>query len=119
MAVERTRPAWEGSNRRERLPDNWPELRAEAERLNPEHVCHACGRPGGSELDHIRRGDHICQHPGVHNPGCQCNLDWIHGRQDYLAGRSKVNCHGIKTGAEGAGARQRLNRPEPVHPALR
>lgn len=119
MPIERTRPAWEGSTRRERLPANWDELRAEAHRLNPEHVCHSCGGPGGSELDHIQCGDHICQQPGVHAPGCQCNLDWIHGRADYVAGRSRLNCHGRKTGAEGAAARARLRLPEPVHPALR
>ncbi len=119
MAVQRTRPAWEGSDRRDRLPKNWPALRTEGHRLNPEHICHWCGDPGGSELDHKQRGDHICQQPGVHSPGCQCNLDWIHGRADYAAGRSKRNCHGIKTGREGAAARQPLNRPEDVHPALR
>lgn len=119
MPVERTRPAWEGSDRRDRLPANWPALRAEAHRLNPEHICHWCGDPGGSELDHKQRGDHICQQPGVHGPRCQCNLDWIHGRRDYEGGRSKRNCHGQKTGAEGAAARTPLNRPAPVHPALR
>jgi hypothetical protein len=119
MAVERSRPAWEGSTRRQRLPDNWDELRARADNLNPEHICHQCHQPGGSELDHKQRGDHICQRPGQHSPDCQCNLDWIHGRVDYEAGRSKRNCHGIKTGREGAAARQPLNRPEDVHPALR
>ena len=119
MAIARTRPAWEGSNRRERLPDNWDELRAEALRINPERICHWCGRPGGSDLDHKQRGDHICQQPGIHMPGCQCNLDWIHNRRDFEQGRSKTNCHGRKTGAEGAAARQPLNRPAEVHPALR
>lgn len=119
MPVERTRPAWEGSDRRERLPANWPALRAEAHRLNPEHVCHWCGDPGGSELDHKQRGDQICQQPGMHHPQCQCNLDWIHGRRDYEQHRSRRHCHGQKTGAEGAAARTRLNRPAEVHPALR
>lgn len=119
MPIERSRPAWEGSTRRARLPDNWPELRAEAERLNPTHVCHWCGRPGGTDLDHKQRGDHNCQDPGTHSPQCQCNLDWIHSRTDVLAGRSRRNCHGAKTGAEGAAARQPLNRPPDVHPALR
>lgn len=117
--VERGRPAWEGSDRRARLPANWAQLREEADRLNPKRICHACGDPGGSELDHKKRGDDICQDPGRHRPRCQCNLDWIHGRSDYEAGRSKQNCHGRKTGAEGAAARPRLNRPEEIHPALR
>jgi hypothetical protein len=107
--TERTRPAWQGSNRRERLPDNWDELRALAHERNPQHVCHWCGDPGGTDLDHKRRGDdHRIE-----------NLDWIHNRTDYLEGRSKRNCHGQKTGAEGARARVPLNRPTDVHPALR
>jgi hypothetical protein len=117
--VQRVRPAWEGSTRRERLPANWPQLREQADADNPEHICHWCGRPGGSDLDHVRRGDDVCQHPDRHSPGCICNLGWIHNRQDYLEGRSAKNCHGQKTGAEGAAARQPLNRPDDVHPALR
>lgn len=117
--AERTRPAWEGSTRRDRLPADWADLRAEAHLLNPEHVCHWCGAPGGTDLDHKKRGDEKCQQPGVHSPDCQCNLDWIHSRSDYVAGRSRKNCHGQKTGREGAAARQPINRPEAVHPALR
>jgi hypothetical protein len=119
VAVNRTRPAWEGSTRRSRLPPNWPELRAEAHRRNPKHICHWCSGPAGSDLDHKQRGDHLCQAPNRHRQPCQCNLDWIHNRDDFVAGRSRKNCHGEKTGAEGAAARQRLNRPEEIHPALR
>lgn len=123
MAVERARPAWAGSDRRERLPANWPQLRAEADRLNPERICHRCGDKGGSELDHKERGDHLCQAPQVHAQPCQCNLDWIHNRADYEAGRSRKNCHGEKTGREGAQAaaayRRRRPRPDDIHPALR
>lgn len=100
---------WIGSTRRARLPANWDELRADADLRNPQHICHWCGDPGGSDLDHIQRGDD-------HSPE---NLDWIHNRRDYEQGRSKRNCHGQKTGQEGAAARQRLNRPADVHPALR
>lgn len=105
----RTRPAWEGSNRRERLPANWPQLREQAHQRNPEHICHWCGLPGASDLDHKKVGDdHRIE-----------NLDWIHNRADYDAGRSRKNCHGEKTGREGAAARTPLNRPEDIHPALR
>jgi hypothetical protein len=117
--TERSRPAWEGSTRRQRLPDNWQELRREAKRLNPDRICHWCTEPGGTTLDHKKRGDAICQEPGAHARGCQCNLDWIHDRQDVKAGRSTRNCHGEKTGAEGAASRTRLNRPAEVHPAFR
>src|SRR5215218_9363283 len=53
----RSRPAYGGSTRRDRLPDNWAELRAEAKRLNPTQICHVCGLPGGTTLDHKVRGD--------------------------------------------------------------
>lgn len=108
--TQRARPAWEGSTRRERLPANWGELRAAKDEENPEHVCHWCGDPGGSELDHKQRGDD-------HR---LANLDWIHNRADFEAGRSRKNCHGEKTGAEGAAAlAARRRRPEEPHAALR
>jgi hypothetical protein len=116
--VAQSRPAYYGSTRRERLPDNWPELRAEALRLNPAQVCHRCGRAGGTTLDHKQRGDHVCQEPAVHPQPCQCNLEWIHDWRDVRAGRSKINCHGRKTGAEGAAARERINGTDEPHPAF-
>lgn len=114
-----SRPGWRYSDRRERLPANWrTELRPRALVLNPMQVCHWCGRAGGTSLDHKKRGDAICVNPAVHEPGCQCNLDWIHDRQDVTAGRSTVNCHGQKTAREGAAARERINRPDERHPAF-
>ncbi len=114
MTGGRARPAWQGSDRAERLPDNWDELRAEAHERNPQHICHWCGSPGGSDLDH-KDGDWRNNRPD--------NLDWIHNRRDYLARRSSRNCHGEKTGREGAAAaaavRRRPPRPDDVHPALR
>lgn len=104
-----TRTPWEGSTRKDRLPPNWHVLRVEALRRNPSRVCHWCGLPGGNDLDHKIRGDDHRQE----------NLDWIHGRGDVLAGRSVRNCHGEKSGAEGAAARPRLQRPDAEHPALR
>jgi hypothetical protein len=105
------------------LPANWAALRAEADRLNPRRICHWCGEPGGSDLDHKEHGDRVCLlNPAEHGPRCQCNLDWIHSRADYEARRSKKNCHGQKTGREGAlarRARRTLVRPDDVHPALR
>lgn len=102
--------AWEGSTRRQRLPADWNTvIRPAAERRNPQHVCHWCGLPGGSELDHKERGDdHRLE-----------NLDWIHSRADYLAGRSPQNCHGIKSSREGAQApRVSVRRAPERHPAL-
>jgi hypothetical protein len=102
--------AWSGSTRSSRLPADWERVKKpEARRRNPRQVCHWCGLPGGDELDHIVPGDDHRQE----------NLDWIHGRRAYLAGRSARNCHGEKTAAEGNAARPRRNRPEPPHAAFR
>lgn len=98
------RPAWYGSDRRAALPANWPQLRAEADRLNPEHLCHRCGRPGGEALDH-KDGDR--------DNNRQENLDWIHDWRSVKAGRSEVNCHARKT----ANDRPSALRVE-KHPAL-
>lgn len=97
-------------------------MRPEATRLNPQHICHWCGLPDANDLDHKVAGDAICQQPVTHPQSCQCNLDWIHGRNDVLAGRSVRNCHGEKTGSEGARAaaahlRSQRRPPEP-HPAF-
>ncbi|MEV4492712.1 HNH endonuclease [Micromonospora coxensis] len=58
--------AWEGSTRRERLPKNWPALRARVLKRDG-YVCQfvwrnergrmeQCGKPA-TEVDHIRPGD--------------------------------------------------------------
>lgn len=103
------RTPWDGSTRRSRLPANWAQLRADASRRNPMHICHWCGLPGGDELDHKRPGDdHSLD-----------NLDWIHGRRAVARGVSARNCHGEKSAGEGAAARPREKRPPEIHPALR
>jgi hypothetical protein len=126
MVDRRGRAAWQGSTRKQRLPDNWEQLRANAAVLNPQRTCHWCLVPGGGDLDHKKAGDHICQQPGVHAADCQCNLDWIHGWNDVLAaraeGREQQNCHGKKSAREGAiasaAALRRQRRPEEPHPAF-
>jgi len=123
MGGDRGRAAWQCSTRKQRLPANWEsELRPEAHRRNPTHVCHWCGLPDGNDLDHKQAGDDTCQDPQSHPQPCQCNLDWTHGRNDVLAGRSPRNCHGEKSGREGAiaaaAAMRRQRRPEEPHPAF-
>ncbi|MEU0078542.1 hypothetical protein ABZY58_11650 [Micromonospora tulbaghiae] len=102
---------WVGSDRRERLPDNWSELKAEGDRRNPQRICHVCGLPGGEDFDHKN---------GKWWDNRQDNLDWIHGRRSVERGVSEVNCHGKKTSAEGNAARRRVSnrRPKPPHPGL-
>lgn len=97
--------AWEGSDRRKTLPRNWPSLRKEATRLNPEHICHLCGKPGAEALDHVN-GD-----PLDHR---QANLDWIHDWRSVRAGASPVNCHQRKTRND----RPSLWAPKEQHPCL-
>lgn len=86
--MSRGQAPWQGSTRRQDLPANWPQLRAEAGRRNPDHICHRCRRPGGEALDHI---------DGNRFNNDQDNLDWIHDWRSVKAGVSPVNCHAQKT----------------------
>jgi 5-methylcytosine-specific restriction protein A len=92
---------WKGSTRRERLPANWEQLRRQAHRRNPRHICHLCGAPGGDALDHKKRGDD-------HSPA---NLDWAH---DSVP----PHCHRVKSAREGGQSFTPLRRPPEPHPAL-
>jgi 5-methylcytosine-specific restriction protein A len=94
---------WRGSDRSSRLPPDWAAKRAEAHRLNPRHVCHLCGQPGGDQLDHIVAGDDHRQE----------NLDWAHTNV-------WPHCHRGKSSAEGNAARWRVRqrRPAERHPGL-
>lgn len=80
---------WAGSDRRERLPTNWAQLRAYVLRRDHQR-CYRCGAPA-SHVDHVVRGDD-------HRPD---NLAAICGP-----------CHRTKSAAEGVAARQaaRLGR---------
>lgn len=46
---------WAGSNRRSRLPVNWPSIRADV--LDEEPFCRLCGIGPSVVCDHIIRGD--------------------------------------------------------------
>jgi 5-methylcytosine-specific restriction enzyme A len=78
--------AWAGSTRRQRLPRDWPQLRA-AVLTRDGGVCHVCGGPGADEVDHVVPGDnHRLE-----------NLAAIHDRP----------CHRRKSAREGNAARGR------------
>jgi 5-methylcytosine-specific restriction protein A len=98
-------PGWKDSDRRERLPIDWPELRKFV--IDRDKTCRwvidggqVCGQPG-NQVDHVHRGD------------------------DHRAANLQLLCvphHLAKTSQEGVEAwqaRPRLNRPEEIHPALR
>lgn len=97
---------WDTSNRRARLPANWPELIA-ATRRRAHGRCQGIHLPGlpvhhpdcdgtGSECDHIIPGDN-------HHPS---NLAWLN-----------THCHALKSSAEGTAARRaKSQRPKRRHP---
>lgn len=98
--------AWETSDRKDRLPPNWAQLRA-ATKARAKGKCQAnphvpgCGG-WGRDADHITPGDD-------HNLD---NLQWLSGP-----------CHRAKTAREAA-ARNRAraaarNRPQEQHPGRR
>lgn len=98
---------WEGSDRKQRLPDNWPALRAERLRLD-DHRCTwklksgaRCPRPA-TEVDHRVPGD------------------------DHRMANLRSLCphhHGLKSGQEGnqarRAARDKGKRPPERHPGDR
>ncbi|MCO1575349.1 HNH endonuclease [Crossiella sp. SN42] len=96
------RPSWEGSDRRGRLPPDWPARRARV--LHRDPVCRLCLDALATEVDHISPGD---DHDETNLHGvCQ-------------------PCHRRKSSTEGATARRELGqyvstrRPPPPHPGLR
>lgn len=89
------------SDRRGRLPGNWPRLRARVLRRDP--VCRACGLAPSAEVDHVQPGD---------------NHD-----ETNLQGLCRP-CHARKSAREGIAARKsagayrrRARDPEP-HPGV-
>lgn len=95
--------AWEGSDRRQRLPPDWQtRIVPAAFRLHGD-ICHVCGDPGADAIDHVIPGDdHSLP-----------NLRPIH--QDV-----PPYCHRHKSAAEGVEARRRIRdqrrRPPEPHP---
>lgn len=47
--------AWATSDRRTRLPPNWPHIRARILKRDP--WCRKCGEYRSAEVDHVNRGD--------------------------------------------------------------
>lgn len=92
-----TRRSWQSSTRRQRLPRDWPRIRARI-LTRDRGICHACGQPGATEVDHLVAGD---DHQDA-------NLAAIH-----------TACHRSKSSAEGHAARGQgptRRRPPEQHP---
>ncbi len=89
---------WTGSNRRSRLPDDWPQRRAAVIKRDP--ICMHCHQQPSTEADHKRAGD---DH-----------------RLANLQGLC-LSCHLAKSSAEGHAARYRnpRRRPAEAHPGVR
>jgi 5-methylcytosine-specific restriction protein A len=100
-------PAWAGSNRRQRLPINWPALRVMVLERDGR-ICWICGKPGADQVDHVlpvSRGG--SDHPN--------NLAPVHAHP----------CHAAKSAREGSAAANRkrwardsTRRPPEPHPGL-
>lgn len=88
---------WQGSNRRARLPADWPTRRARI----LDRDGHRCQSPGcdapATDVDHIERGDD-------HNDRNLQALCHVH--------------HASKSSAEGHAARPRARRESAPHPGL-
>lgn len=89
--------AWSTSNRRARLPKDWPKIRLRILKRD-RRICHVCGLPGADEVDHVQAGD---DHRDT-------NLAAIHGDP----------CHRQKSTREGLAAQPRRARPAAPHPGL-
>jgi 5-methylcytosine-specific restriction endonuclease McrA len=90
--------AWTSSDRRQRLPANWPALVAETKRIAKgrcQALAHVTGCDGiGTDCDHIEQGD----------DHSQTNLQWL----------SRA-CHKAKTMSDN-GYQPRLTRTPERHP---
>lgn len=97
---------WAGSNRRERLPRNWPALRRRVIKRDDGQCTWRysdgtrCEQPG-TDVDHITPGDDHA----LTNLRLLCS--WHHARKSASEG-----------GTAAALTRVLTARPKPVHPAL-
>jgi 5-methylcytosine-specific restriction enzyme A len=94
--------SWRASNRRQHLPPGWSHQTVPRILARDRGICHRCGQPGATEVDHINRGD---DHRDV-------NLGAIHHA-----------CHQHKTMLEAQAARRAqlavLRHPGETHPGAR
>lgn len=95
--------AWEGSDRKSRLPAHWAKVIVPRVMRTHAGICHVCGEPGSDAVDHVAHGD----------DHSDANLRPIH--QDV-----HPYCHRFKSSTEGNGAkralRQARTRPAEPHP---
>jgi 5-methylcytosine-specific restriction endonuclease McrA len=82
------------------LPSNWADEIVPYILDRDQRICHVCGQPGATQVDHIEAGDD-------HRPE---NLGAIHDEP----------CHRRKSSAEGNAARWKFTekRPKQTHPGL-
>lgn len=94
--------AWQGSTRRSRLPDDWPQRRVRVLQRD-RYTCRACGgeRCGNRDLE----VDHTDRNAG--------------DGYDNLQTLGADPCHREKTQREALAARTPTRRPAERHPGLR
>lgn len=91
--------AWETSDRRERLPVDWEQIRREVLEAD-DWTCqlrYYCCIGTATDVDHKKRGDD-------------------HRRENVQA--ACAPCHQVKSSREGAAARGSARRPPQRHPGL-
>lgn len=95
---------WAGSNRRSRLPADWPKIRSRVLKRDGR-ICHICHQPGADGVDHVIPGD----------DHSEANLRAVHHN-------TPPYCHRTKSSSEGGRAAQAKRiprkRPQERHPGL-
>lgn len=95
---------WETSNRRSRLPEDWPTIRL-AILARDNHTCQQCGKPG-THVDHIVPGDdHRPSNLQVLCASCHMRKSRAEGGRSVHKGRRTVQ-------------RVPRQRPPEKHPGL-
>lgn len=94
---------WEGSQRAQRLPEDWESYRRPAVLARDKGFCHVCHKPGATDVDHLNPGD----------DHSLSNLAAIHAWP----------CHARKSAREGVAARAARRalryRPKAKHPGMK
>lgn len=82
-------------------------------------VCHACGHPGATQVDHVVNVAQWLRRRLPGDPDHESNLGPIHGTPDGRSGACATcgeACHFVKTQREANAGRRRKARDPEAHP---